>query len=170
MVRLFAALSIAAAFAFGGKYLAFIAREKAEIIREILQMINVIETRLRFNATPVSQLLALIEDSGCARLDFVRECRAEVERGCAFSDAWKKSIGDCRYLCALLPDDMRQLIAMGADIGITDIEGQLACCGYNRQVFEKSLREKEEKSKQSTKLFPPLGLLAGVSAAMFLLP
>lgn len=169
MVRFFAVLSIAAAFAFGGKYLAFIAREKAEIIREILQMINVIETRLRFNATPVSQLLLLVEESGLKRLCFISECREGIENGCVFSEAWKKSISGCGYLCALLPDDMKQLIAMGADIGVTDIEGQLACCGYNRQVFEKSLHEKEEKSRQSAKLFPPLGILLGISAALFLL-
>lgn len=160
---------IAAAFAFGGKYLAFVACEKAEILREILQMINVMETRLRFNAAPVLQLLLLVEESGFARLGFVRECREEVENGSGFSEAWRKSIADCRYLCALLPEDSRRLIAMGADIGVTDIEGQLACCGYNRQVFEKSLREKEEKSRQSSKLFPPLGVLLGISAALFLL-
>ncbi len=169
MVRLLAVLSIAAAFAFGGKYLAFVANEKAEIIREILQMINVIETRLRFNATPVSQLLLLIEESGCKRLGFIKECRIEIENGCAFDKAWEKSIRNSSHLCSLLPEDTKHLIAMGADIGVTDIEGQLACCGYNRQIFEKSLCEKEEKSRQSSKLFPPLGILLGISAAMFLL-
>ena len=169
MVRAFAALSIAVAFGFGGKYLAFVAREKAEIIREILQMINIIETRLRFNATPVSQLLLLIEESGLQKLKFIKACRAEVENGCAFSDAWEKSIRSEGHLLALLPDDARHLITMGADIGVTDIEGQLACCGYNRQLFEKSLGEKEENSRRSEKLFPPLGILLGISAALLIL-
>ena len=169
MIRAFAVLSVAAAFGFAGKYLAFVACEKAEIIREILQMINVIETRLRFNATPVSQLLLLIEESGCRRLGFIKECRTEVENGCAFCKAWEKSIRNSGYLCSLLPEETKHLIAMGADIGVTDIEGQLSCCGYNRQIFEKSLREKEEKSRQSSKLFPPLGVLLGISAALFLL-
>lgn len=160
---------IAAAFAFGGRFLASLDSERVACIREILLMINIIETRLRFSATPVVELLTLIEDSGsCNRLGFVKKCRLAVENGDSFNGAWRKSIEECRAFCKLLPEESKKLIAMGGDIGVTDIEGQLSCCGYYKKLFDNSLVEKEDKSKHSSKLFPPLGVLLGISAAIFL--
>ncbi len=168
MVRLFASVLIALSLALGGSYLAWIDTEKVSRVRSILQMINLIETRLRFCATPVSELLEMAEASNCKGLGFVRVCRISVENGEAFFSAWEHSIKEDRFLSKLMPDEAGKLVDMGADIGVTDIEGQLSCCGYYRQIFEDFLSVNEEKRKRSSKLFPPLGILMGVSAAIFL--
>lgn len=168
MVRLFASLMVALSFALGGRYLAWLDAEKVARVHGILQMINVIETRLRFCATPVIELLAMIEASGGNCPDFVRQCRKETENGAAFFSAWEKSVKNDRFLIKFMPEEAQKLVAMGADIGVTDIEGQLSCCGYYRQIFNGFLAVNEEKSKRSSKLFPPLGILGGISAAIFL--
>ena len=132
-------------------------------------MINVMETRLRFSSVPVGELLAAIENSGCESLAFIRDCRVAVENGEAFNKAWRESILSCKAFCRMLPDETAKLISMGSDIGVTDIDGQLACCGYYREIFSASLSEKDEKRKHSAVMFPPLGILAGISAALFLI-
>ena len=168
MVKFVASVLIALSLALGGSYLAWVDSQKVLRVRSILQMINVIETRLRFCATPVSELLATIEASDCSGLEFVKDCRVSVENGEAFFSSWEKSVKSDRFLAGLMPAVMQNLVDMGADIGVTDLEGQLACCGYYRQIFEGFLADSEEKSKRSSKLFPPLGILLGVSAAIFL--
>lgn len=168
MVRLSASLLVALSFALGGRYLAWLDAEKVVRVRSILQMINIIETRLRFCATPVIELLAIIEASGSNCPDFVEHCRKATENGEAFFSAWENSVKNDRFLVKFMPDETQKLVAMGADIGVTDIEGQLSCCGYYRQIFSDFLAVNEEKSKRSSKLFPPLGILSGISAAIFL--
>lgn len=168
MVRLVASVLIALSLALGGSYLAWLDAEKVSRVRSILQMINLIETRLHFCATPVSELLVMIEDSGCKGLGFAHRCRISVENGESFFYAWEYSIKNDRFLTKLMPDETQKLIDMGADIGVTDIEGQLSYCGYYRQIFEDFLAVNEEKRKRSSKLFPPLGILMGISAAIFL--
>lgn len=168
LIRMIASLLIAFSLALGGSYLAWLDSEKTLRVRSVLQMINVIETRLRFCATPVGELLTLIDASECKGLDFVKNCKTALENGEAFFFAWEQSIKNDRFLTKLMPEETQKLIDMGADIGVTDIEGQLSCCGYYRQIFADYLLANEEKSKRSSKLFPPLGILMGVSAAIFL--
>ena len=132
-------------------------------------MINIMETRLRFSSVPVKELLAEVENGGCEALTFISDCRVAVENGEPFSKAWRESILGCRRFCGMLPDESAKLISMGSDIGVTDIEGQLSCCGYYREIFAASLSEKDEKRKHSAVMFPPLGILLGISAVMFLI-
>ncbi len=169
LIKLIAAVFIASAFVLGGRFLAQTDAKRVSVVREILLMINVMETRLRYSEMPVIRLLGLLEENGFSQLVFLSECRRMLSDGEAFGSAWRKSIEQSRAFCMLLPEESRKLIAMGTDIGVTDIEGQLSCCGYYRTVFEKSLTEREEKSRRSSRMFPPLGMLLGVSAAIFLI-
>lgn len=132
-------------------------------------MINVMETRLRFSGVPVAELLLEVENAGCNTLPFINKCRISVENGEAFNKAWRESILGCVQLCRLLPEESGKLVSMGSDIGVTDIEGQLSCCGYYREIFSASLSEKDEKRKRSAVMLPPLGILLGISAALFLI-
>lgn len=169
LIKALAALLIAAAFALGGRFLAYADFRRVSLVREILLMINVMETRLRYSEMPVIQLLGQLEESAVSQLEFIGACKTMLESGEQFSCAWKKSIEQSRALCALLPEESRKLIAMGADIGVTDIEGQLSCCRYYKSLFEQALSEREEKNKRSARMFPPLGMLLGISAAIFLI-
>ncbi len=132
-------------------------------------MINVMETRLRFSGMPVSELLLAIENAGCNSLTFISDCRAAVMKGEPFNKAWRESILGSRQFCRLLPEVTAKLVSMGSDIGVTDIEGQLSCCGYYKEIFTAILSEKDEKRKRSAVMFPPLGILLGISATFFLI-
>ena len=72
-------------------------------------------------------------------------------------------------LCRILSGALRHLTALGAEIGSTDLEGQLSCCEYYKNIFSAELENQQEKNKKYSKLFPPLGLLAGVSAAILMI-
>lgn len=170
MLKTAAMLLIVAAFTSVGRYYASLEKKRAETLRDILMMISVTETQLRYARLPVSDLLKnLCENRALSGLEFLKECRELLCFGESFSLAWKKSIGQNSELKKLLPEAYDSLIVLGDEIGATDLESQLSRCEYYKQLFARILEEREEKSKRSARLFPPLGLLLGISAALFII-
>lgn len=170
MLKIAAMLLIGSGFAFGGMYFAWRHEQKARITGDILLMLSVIETQLRYACLPVSDLLRILcETDKLKKLEFIEKCRLGVESGEAFPIAWKKAVESDSELCSLLCDRCRYLIQLGSDIGATDIESQLGCCEYYKQIFEKELAQCEENRKKYSKIYPALGLTLGVSAAIIII-
>ncbi len=161
---------IAAAFALGGRWLAAYQSKRVSAVNDVILMLSVVETQLRYACLPVPELLRILsENPSVSRLGFIRCVREKVCFGEPFPDAWKCGIEAQPELCRLLGDTVHHLIRLGSDIGATDLDGQLSCCEYYKNIFEKELEIQEEKNRRYAKLFPPLGLLAGVSAAILII-
>lgn len=170
MIKTAAMLLISAGFIFGGFTLAALYSKRIIVIREILLMISVIETQLKYACLPVSDIMNLLcESDRFENLGFLVKCRSETENGEPFPSAWKKSVESEKELCRLLSDFTVYLERLGADIGSTDISGQLRCCDYYRRIFENELAAREESGKKYSKLFPALGLTLGISAAILMI-
>ncbi len=169
MVKTAAMVLIAAGFAVGGCCAASFQNKKAKVIEDILLMISVTETQLRYTCLPVSELLkTLCENNRLNGLGFIKKCKEAVESGESFPAAWKSSIENEYALSRLLSDHSGYLIRLGCDIGATDIEGQLGSCEYYKQIFQKELVQREENAKKYSKLYPALGMMLGVSAAILI--
>lgn len=169
LIKTAAIVLIAAGFAVGGCCAASFQSKKAKVVEDILLMISVTETQLRYACLPVSDLLKIFcENNRLEGLEFISKCRGAVESGEPFPEAWKNSIESEYALCRLLSDHSGYLIRFGSDIGATDIEGQLGSCEYYKQIFEKELVEREENAKKYSKLYPALGMMLGVSAAILI--
>ncbi|MBQ4626875.1 MAG: stage III sporulation protein AB [Clostridia bacterium] len=170
MLKIAAAVLIAAAFGSAGRYYAYLEKKRVQTLREVLMMISVTQTRLKFSRLPVSELLkSLSENSALSGLGFLKTCRELLSFGDSFSSAWKKSLDQSFEMKKLLPEAYENLLVLGDEIGATDLEGQLSQCEYYKKLFEGILEEREEKSKKSARLFPSLGLLLGISAALFII-
>lgn len=169
MIKAFSMILIAFGLAAAGRYFASCQCRRADLLGSIIRMIAVTETQLRYMNAPVCDLLKVLsENPSLSQLGFIKCARERVCFGEAFPDAWRESIETETEMCRMLAGSVRHLVALGADLGSTDLEGQLSCCGYYREIFRKELELQEEKSKRYSKLFPPLGLLAGISAAIFI--
>lgn len=164
-----AVILICSGFALGGIYFAGRHEQKVKVISDILLMLSVIETQLRYACMPVSDLLRVLSETDKLKnLKFVVQCRCSMESGEAFPKAWKKAVESDAEICSLLGDRCKYLIQMGFDIGATDIESQLGCCEYYKQIFEKELVQCEENRKKYSNLYPALGLMLGISAAIII--
>lgn len=160
---------IAAGFALGGRWLAAYQSKRVALIGDIILMLNVIETQLKYACLPVSDLLRVLsENSGLSDLEFIRCTRERVCFGQPFPEAWRECIESEPELCRMLSGSAHYLTRLGADIGSTDLDGQLSCCEYYKKIFEKELELQEEKSRRYSKLFPSLGMLVGISAAILI--
>lgn len=170
MFKIAAAVLIVAAFASAGGYFASLDKKRAQTLETILLMLSITESQLRYSRMPVSDLLkSLCENNALSGLGFLKECRELLCFGESFSSAWKKSVEASSGLKRLLPETYDNLLVLGDEIGATDLDGQLSRCEYYSRLFSRVLSEREEKSKRSAKLFPPLGMLLGISAALFLI-
>lgn len=170
MFKITAMILFAAAFSLAGKWAASLQEKRVAVTGEIMLMINIVESRLRYSHLPVTDLLRILCDStGLTELGFIKGCRERVCFGEPFPDAWKNSIEAETSLCRLLPDTTKNLAAFGADIGTTDLESQLSGCEYYKRIFSAELDIQREKSMRYKKLFPPLGLLLGISAAIMII-
>ena len=169
MLKITAMLLFAGAFALAGRWASSIQEKRVAVTGEIMLMINIIESQLRHSHLPVADLMrVLCDNTGLSELGFLKCCRERVCFGEPFPDAWRNSVEAETTLCRLLPDSMGNLAAFGADIGSTDLESQLSGCEYYKQIFSGELEMQREKSVKYKKLFPPLGLLLGISAAIMI--
>lgn len=137
---------------------------------DLILMLSVIKTRLRYDCLPVPELLrVLCGTDKLKNLRFIPECTQRVENGESFPSAWKNSIEADGEFCLLLDNCKAYLIQLGEDIGATDVEGQLGCCEYYEQFFEKELAVREENEKKYAKLYPSLGAMLGIAAAIIII-
>ncbi len=169
LLKFAALVLIASGFFSGGMYLASRQTKKVRVISDILLMISVIETQIRYACLPVSDLLRILcETEKLSSFGFIAECKNKTENGEAFPEAWKNSVENSGELCSLLGEQRSHLLRIGEEIGATDIEGQLGCCEYYKQIFEKELALREENEKKYKKLYPLLGLMLGVSVVIII--
>lgn len=167
MIKFLSLMLIAAAFAFGGKAYASHKESKTKIIGEVIILINALESRLRYSNAPLNDILRDIDS--CSMLGFVKECISKTENGATFHCAWAESISESRKLWLLLGESAQTLIDFGTGLGVTDTQGQISNCEYYKEVFSSELAVREAESRKSSKVFPQLGLLAGVFTLIFLL-
>ncbi len=169
MLKLTAIMLLGAGFVCGGRYLAASYINQTEFMRDVLLMISVIRTRLRYDCLPVSDLLrVLCGTDKLKKTDFLFRCLEGVNSGEPFPEAWRNSVESDSRLCRLLGNRKDDFIRLGAEIGATDVEGQMSCCEYYEQIFEKELTLREENEKKYKKLYPLLGLMLGISAVIII--
>ena len=170
LVKFAAIILVAAGCTVGGMLISCYHSRRADILSTLILMITVIENQLRYTCLPVADLLrVLCENPAFSELGFIKCTREKMCFGEPFPDAWRESVETESELCGVLSSAARHLAALGSDIGSTDLEGQLSCCEYYKNIFAVELENQQEKCRKYSKLFPPLGLLLGISAAIFMI-
>lgn len=170
MLKIVAMILFVAGFSLAGKWAASVQKKRVELTGEIMLMLNVIESQLRYSRLTVSDLLrALCDNTGLSGLAFIKNCRERVCFGEAFPDAWRNSVEAETEFRRLLPDVSVHLVSFGAEMGSSDLESQLSECEYYKQIFLAELELQREKSQRYIKLFPSLGMLLGISAAIMII-
>ena len=170
MIKILAFLFIISGCTAAGVFASSYCIKRAEILSTVILMINAIETQLRYACLPVSDLLRVLADNPAfSQLGFIKCTREKICFGESFPDAWKESVESEAEVCRVLSGSAQHLFALGTEIGSTDLEGQLSCCEYYKDIFSKELEIQQEKNRRYSRLFPPLGLLVGISAAILMI-
>ncbi len=170
MLKAVSLFLIVFSFALTGRYAAFYDKQKALTLREAVSFITNVENRLRYSREPLASLVnASVHTCGENFTDFLLSVCSLLEAGKTFPEAWSEALGENRDLLRCFGDFSSLWLDFGSELGTTDIEGQLASCGYYKSLFEAELKVREENCTRSSKLFPPLGFLLGISAAILII-
>ncbi len=136
-------------------------------IGEIIQLINWIETEIRYKQTGLDQML--IEASSkeiFSSLEFLGNA-VELMKISPFPQAWKKSVSSWN---SKMDIDDKQLLFSFADIlGASDVRGQLTALEHMRVRFQSSFNKAKETCNKNGKLSKSLGVLAGLAICVLML-
>lgn len=170
LIKIIAIVLIASGFVFSGCCISSFQHKKAVILGEIVMIITFMQSRLHYECLPLAALLCALEENGkTVNLKFISLCREKTENGNSFSSAWRESIESDNELCRLMRSSVSYLIRLGEDLGTTDLEGQLSCLAYYESIFRNELNDREELNKKYSKLYPVLGTMLGIWAAILII-
>lgn len=145
-----------------GSYFTSRDRLRVRTIEELLLMIQIISTEIKFSRAPLdSIIIRLNRRNNFLHLDFIEECVSFLKDK-SFPEAWKLSVRKS----SLHNSDKQLLLSLGDNLGTSDVEGQLSNCELHRELLENNLKNAREKCVRFGKLYTSLGVLGGFLIAV----
>ncbi len=138
-------------------------RMRVETLESFLKVIRM-ETEMRFHALPLRQII----DKYCGGYGFIMACHLLLKTGKSFDEAWKSGVAAGTKGSGLKLKDKRLIEQFGAELGHTDIEGQIAHCEVTAKLLEEQIEQAREEKKKKSKLFSMLGLFFGTGVALLI--
>lgn len=158
-------LLVAACLLLGSKQTASL-RERVKIWEQASRLAGMLETRIAYSTRPIPQLLnELYRTDNLTALLFLPElCHCAPEK---MAECWQTSVE--KNLTVLSPPDRELLAAFGVPLGRTDTAGQIAHCRAYAARFEERRTAAAADLSEKGRLYPLLGLLAGLALALLLI-
>ncbi|HBM97931.1 MAG TPA: hypothetical protein DD413_00755 [Ruminococcus sp.] len=159
-----AALLIASSFSVGFSMSKSLYRRK-QFLKSFIVFIDSLATHIRYNTDDIFRLVSMCSD--CEELkcfEFFSKPHTEP-----FEKVWSKSVLTIPRAYALTKADTDLILQFGAQLGKTDIDGQLKHIKLYKDFFKKQLDEAEEAIAKKSKLYKTMGLFAGSAAALMMM-
>ncbi len=139
-------------------------RMRVETLETFLKVIRLMETEMRFHALPLRQIV----EKHCGDMELLRQCHLQLEIGKSFDMAWKSGVEAGTGGSGLKSKDKSLIERFGAELGHTDIEGQIAHCEVTAKLLEAQIEQAREEKKKKSRLFSMLGLFSGTGIALLI--
>lgn len=148
-----------------GQYFSMAAARRIHALEQALLLLNAVQNELAYCRTPVRELLRRLALRGeFSELPFLHLCSRMCEQGVPFPQAWSNALQKRAAALPLRRDDVELLLAFGAQLGTTDLNGQISLCRLYARLFEERLSQAREWKSRYAKLYMSLGVLGGLLA------
>lgn len=130
-------------------------------------MAEEMKTLIRYRASRLDEIIGICAaNSVYSELDFLRQL-AEIDgEPSEITERWNECVNAQRTLTA---EARNQLLALGGQLGRSDIEGQLGCLSLFSARIEQQLSEAETDYSGRRNVFRSLGIYGGIAAAIIIL-
>ncbi len=133
-------------------------------LQEFIAFLTTLSTNFRFNSADIFTLTALsLGEKLAANISFANP------QNLSFEQIWQMQIKILPRSYSLKKQDISLLNEFGAELGKTDVEGQLKHIELYKSLFTKQLYEAEELIVQKSKLYKTLGLFVGISIVLVII-
>ncbi len=119
---------------------------------------------MRFHALPLRQIMTNTVEIWIYYGNVIYCSKQEK----SFDEAWKSGVAAGTKGSGLKLKDKRLIEQFGAELGHTDIEGQIAHCEVTAKLLEEQIEQAKRRKKKKSKLFSMLGLFFGTGVALLI--
>ena len=143
-------------------------REHVKQLEQCLRLLGLLGERMRYTSAPLSVLLSdLRQLEGMQRLGFLAACQEKLQEQTPFPTAWGESIRQVPGL--LTQEEQGILLALGEQLGATDLQGQLAALGSIQEQLQERLVQARLQRDNKSRLYQSLGAVSGIGCVLLLL-
>lgn len=148
-----------------GNYFALRLGRRLELLKKLELMLEKTELLIRCRSATVYEIAGeLCRDKRLEGLDFLQYINGDG----TFHEVWEQSV---RKHCpdCLKGEDIDLLINVGAELGASDIQGQLESLAMSRSELARITAEVRGEYAKKASLYRSMGVLAGAFAAVLLI-
>lgn len=139
--------------------------KRREFLENLLVFISSLETNLRFSGSDIFTLISVSANSDDTRHLIVDSSQTDK----AFSELWSANVSGLPKSLALKDEDKKLLTDFGAELGKSDLEGQIKHLRLYQSMFRRQLLSARDEITKKSKLYKTMGLFVGVSAALIMI-
>ncbi|MGN0614293.1 MAG: stage III sporulation protein AB, partial [Porcipelethomonas sp.] len=167
MLRFIGAGMIFLALSACGIYLSENIKKKKERLVNQQKMLYEISDMIRWNSYTMHEIAAKLSESGSfGDFEFVKELGESCKKNRSFPEAWEKAVENDSDMS---DEEKKYLIRIGADLGTTDKEGQLAAIEFFSAGLERMAQDQAEKYRVKGRMYRSLGIAAGAMIGIIII-
>ncbi|KAB3527577.1 sporulation protein [Alkaliphilus serpentinus] len=145
--------------------------ERKKLLGELIVALQMFETEISYNATPLPLLLEKIgnrSNSDVSKL-LLRTAYSLQENGSnSFMEAWNLAISSEGETSGLYKEDLELLRLLGSNLGNSDGVNQVKYLRILMEEVKRNYNKAIEEENKNLKLYRHLGLLTGVTIVIIL--
>lgn len=145
-------------------------KKRLKALRQLRTMLESLRLMIRYEALEVDQIAArLADDETLDELEFLVPLKEYSENSLktgeeTFAEIWKRAAEN--YPGSFSEEDLELILRIGANIGVSDCEGQLAALTLACSENDRLIAEAQEQYRSKGRLYRALGAVAGAVIAV----
>lgn len=138
-------------------------KSRVYTLESIIDFITLLETRVEFSV-PITTIISEYISLHCDSLVFLQSVLREVDSGTDLHTAWKTALESEK--ANFSKSDYKHLRDFGVTLGTSSCAGQLELYHYYKEIFKQNLSLAKNEYSSKGKVFPKLGVFAGLFIAV----
>ncbi len=166
MIRFIGAALILVSTSVWGFLNSMIPYKRYKNLIKIIAALNAMKNEIRFSSDYIDNVL--IKVSLITDFDMIFKTAANIDKALPISARWKKALQEDASSLHLSKEDYEVLAMLGAELGMTDREGQLKNIENTISMLEVLQNSAKEDYENMSKLKKGLGVSVGLFAVIIL--
>lgn len=166
MFKFVGALIIFVSSTLWGLEKALIPLKRYKNLTKIIAFLNAAENEIRFTSDFIDDIFLKV--SKIIDFDYIFKTTASCDKSLSLCERWKKAVFEDSPALFLTKEDSEVLIMLGAELGMTDRDGQIKNIENTLCTLEAFRQEAKENYEKTAKLKRGLGISVGLAAIILL--